>query len=402
MKLIKEEKINKELGKEWQYIFETEGNGIYLIEITARAKSWWQNLKSFRSFFNDDDLVMTIDDTSFPKLSNKIGLFDSEMSWNGNQLKGLLKTNLFVLYFEKGGHNIQFINDKNPFLENIRIFQIENEFTYVPTQNNVAEDGDRRPWFALAFVGFSIGNLKINISAGKNNRDDEDAKLIIDRKIKENDTEKSHSNWYWCGKLLKGQEKEFDEDLKLDKGIHYIELYADGSPTLNKIEAEINRKKIGEIPTVDNPKWTGSWGDDTEQMILARAIFGEARDIRFSDELRIAIGWVARNRVEDKKQRWGHTYYDVILRNKQYSAFNPIDKNRPFVENPLKNNNDIHKKSWQNCYKIADQVIGGTLGDPTKGANHYYSKITKDYEPPSWATEKTFVVKIDNTYFHKL
>ena len=159
MKIIKEEKINKEINKEWQYGFEVREAGIYLIEITARAKSWWQNFKSFRSFFSDDDLFVVVDNFSFPKLNNKRGLFDSEMSWNGNQLKGMLKTNLYVFYFEKGENNINFKNDQNPFLENIKIFQIENEFTYIPTQNKIAEDGDRRQWFALALAGFSVGKL---------------------------------------------------------------------------------------------------------------------------------------------------------------------------------------------------------------------------------------------------
>jgi hypothetical protein len=68
MKLVREEKINRKLSKEWQYSFEIGENGIYLIEITARAKSWWQNLKNFKSFFNDDDLITVIDNTYFHKL----------------------------------------------------------------------------------------------------------------------------------------------------------------------------------------------------------------------------------------------------------------------------------------------------------------------------------------------
>ena len=44
-------------------------------------------------------------------------------------------------------------------------------------------------------------------------------------------------------KLIK--EEEFNKDIKLEKSVHYIELYADGSPILNKIEAEISRKNLG-------------------------------------------------------------------------------------------------------------------------------------------------------------
>ncbi|MFH1048731.1 MAG: hypothetical protein V1732_03645, partial [Patescibacteria group bacterium] len=58
--------------------FEIPEDGIYFIEIIASAKSWWQNLKSLKSFFNDDDLAVKIDDIEFPKLNGKKGLFDGE------------------------------------------------------------------------------------------------------------------------------------------------------------------------------------------------------------------------------------------------------------------------------------------------------------------------------------
>lgn len=399
MKIIKEEKINKEINKEWQYLFEIKETGIYLIEITARAKSWWQNLKSFRSFFNDDDLVTTIDDFSFPKLNNKKGIFDGEISWNGNQLKGLLKTNLYILYFEKGEHNVNFISDKSPFLENISIFQIENEFTYIPSKNNVAEQGDRRPWFAMAFAGFSMSNLKINVTAGKNNKDDEDVKLIVDGKIQENDTEKSHKNWYWCGKILRGKEGIFDKDIKLEKGVHYIELYADGSPVLNKIEAEISRKNLGEIPTVDNPKWTGDWNDDTDEMILARLIFGEARGE--SREAKEWVAWSVINRIEAKSW-WPKTIHEVILQKKQYDPFKPTDLNYSKIIDPFgfKGSNKASEASWRECYKVAEYVILRKTINPTEATHFHGVGVTKGWYEKNIVPRGKFIKKIGNTYFY--
>jgi hypothetical protein len=400
MKIIKEEKINKEISKEWQYDFRVEETGIYLIEITARAKSWWQNLRNLKSFFYDDDLIITIDNFSFPKLNNKKGLFDSEMSWNGNQLKGLLKTNLYVLYFEKGEHNINFKNDQNPFLENISMFQIENEFTYVSLKNNIAENGDRRPWFALALAGFSIGKLKINISAGKNDKkDDEDAKLIIDGKIQENSTEKSHKNWYWCGKIFKGEEKGFDKDLKLEKGVHYIELYADGSPTLNKIEVEISRKNLGEIPTVDNPKWTGDFNDDTDEIILARLIFGEARGE--PREAKEWVAWSVINRIEAKSW-WPKTIHGVILQKYQYDPIKPTDKNYLKIIDPLGfvGSDKISRASWRECYKIAEDVISRKTINPTKATHFHGAGVTKKWYEKNIVPHGKFIKKIGNTYFY--
>ncbi|MBI3443722.1 hypothetical protein HY008_03550 [Candidatus Woesebacteria bacterium] len=61
----------------------------------------------------------------------------------------------------------------------------------------------------------------------------------------------------------------------------------------------------GGIPTVDNPKWTGSFYDDTEVMLLSRAIYGEAGGE--PKEAKVAVGWAIRNRVEDSRNRWGIT-----------------------------------------------------------------------------------------------
>lgn len=74
--------------------------GLYLIEIMASCKNWKQKLG------NDDDLTVKIDNTEFPKLNGKQGLLNSEVAWNGNNLKGLFKTNIFAIYLNKGEHLI--------------------------------------------------------------------------------------------------------------------------------------------------------------------------------------------------------------------------------------------------------------------------------------------------------
>lgn len=166
--------------------------------------------------------------------------------------------------------------------------------------------------------------------ADKLRRDDDDIKLIIDGKTQKNDNKKSHQDWCWCGKILRGKEKEFKKTVDFNHGFHYIDLWADESPFLKKIEIAIDGESA-RAPTVDNPEWTGDFYDDPEQIILARAIFGEVRSL--PEKGRIAVGWSIKNRVIDT--RWGDNYYDVILEPKQYSAFNKQDVNLPYVKNPL-------------------------------------------------------------------
>lgn len=159
------------------------------------------------------------------------------------------------------------------------------------------------------------------------------------------------------------------------------------------------------IPTVDDPKWTGNFDDDTEQMILARAIWGEARGA--SKLVWIGVGCTIRNRL-GTKSRTGvrNTYHKIILEKSQFSALwekPPKDSNLKALRDPLgatKNQADLDK--WSEVYIIAGQIISEEIPDSTKGANHYYSKITKNYKAPYWTTKKAFTVKIDNTYFYKL
>ncbi|MCG2700771.1 hypothetical protein L6267_01220, partial [Candidatus Parcubacteria bacterium] len=61
--------------------------------------------------------------------------------------------------------------------------------------------------------------------------------------------EKSHKNWFWCGRVSDGQEKEFNKELNLAVGLHYIELWADRMPEMKSIkiliEEEIEPEKGG-------------------------------------------------------------------------------------------------------------------------------------------------------------
>ena len=91
MQQILEAKLNKTIkAKELKWSFEIKEEGIYGIEITAVCESWQQNF--LQSFFKDDDLTVKIDHWEFPKKSGRRGLFDGEVAWHGNNLKGLKKT----------------------------------------------------------------------------------------------------------------------------------------------------------------------------------------------------------------------------------------------------------------------------------------------------------------------
>lgn len=234
MNLVKEEKLNRTVEGHFEYNLEIE-EGLYVVEITARAKSWLQNLLKFVSFFKDDDLIVKIDSIEF----------DSKAAWNGNQLKGLQKINIFFVNLGKGSHSLYFTADQSPLLENIRIYQAEdkNNLTLTSGQSYQLESGNRRPWICLILVNLALEKLKIAASAfKKQGGDDSDLQLKINGQRQINETPKSHKYWYWCGQVLNGQSRTFEKEVNLPQGLHYIELWADNQPNLEKVELDLSEK----------------------------------------------------------------------------------------------------------------------------------------------------------------
>ncbi len=112
---------------------------------------------------------------------------------------------------------------------------------------------------------------------------------------------------------------------------------------------------------------------DSEELLLARMLFGEA-DICTKLE-KIKIAWTALNRL---KKGYEKTLKEVLLAPKQYSCFNSeMDE---YLKYPLLNENF---RQFFECLQIAREVLERKYPDPTGGATNYYNpKIVKK---PSWA-----------------
>ncbi|MFH0856405.1 MAG: transglycosylase SLT domain-containing protein [bacterium] len=256
-------KVDKEVKENFEHTFNILESGLYIVEIIASAKSWRQNLKEWRTFFNDDDLAVKINGIEFLKLNGKGGLFDGEAAWNGNNLKGLKKIGIFVLNLKAGDNKIEFIADKRPYLESIKIEKVscglESPDTgnvsieYVPSdENKQAQDGNNRQWINLVFADLPIKEIAITAKAEKREKDNDDIKLIIDGEIQKNKDLEYFKNWYWAGSLDDAAKaadtekfgwKEFKKEVNLPKGLHYIELWADKMPVLENIKLVLETKQ---------------------------------------------------------------------------------------------------------------------------------------------------------------
>lgn len=128
---------------------------------------------------------------------------------------------------------------------------------------------------------------------------------------------------------------------------------------------------------------------DRDLDVLARTIWGEARGE--SQEGRIAVAWVVRNRSE--RRRWPSAVAAVCEQPWQFSCWNASDPNRSKLLD-LSTEDMLYKE----CHEVARAVLAGEIPDPTGGADHYFADwIT----PPAWAEQMTFTTTIGRHLFYR-
>lgn len=312
--------------------FTISESGLYAISVTARCDK-------------KDDLRIEVDAQLFREIppEKNIQKFDIPPAWNGTKLKGRSQTNIFLLQLGKGEHVIEFIPEGQAKVEKFSYWQIEDPTHIEFNLDQQAEEGDKRPWFTFALVDLPLKSIEAEVTVNWHYFDGEDVKLIIDNAIEKNSTSLLWKNWLW----------------------------------------HATPKQLLSCPRKEQKVVTRDFSDDTDQMILARVLFGEARSTLVPDEARMAIGWVIKNRVISTG--WPDTYLGVITKPKHFSAFNLGDDNRPFVEDPLHKNNEIDKNAWEHTYDLARKIIEDEIPDPTQGANHYYDD---SIGTPDWAKDQ--------------
>ncbi len=142
-----------------------------------------------------------------------------------------------------------------------------------------------------------------------------------------------------------------------------------------------------------NPEYgyNDNFKHDSELMLLARMVFGEARNQPL--EAMIGVAYTAVNRMEIGGW-YGKSLREVLLKPWQYSCFNKNDPNRKKLMNPL-----LYEKLeiFTKCLAVAHAVLNGLVKDPTNGATHYFSGNRK----PRWARKMRWCGKIGDFKFYK-
>lgn len=403
MKTVKEDR-QKRIIKGQEKVKFSSDSSFHLIAITARAKGEKQ-LGDLAT--DDEDLTVQIDDKTFPKLGSTV-LVNSPAAFNGGKLHNLTKTVYFITYLQGKDHQL-ILNADNPpgtaTFEKLEIYTLDPTGTLTLEPKIQAEDGDRREWITFVLDNIPLKDVSIIITYSRRKRDSDDVKIKIDgqtqgsilRDIK-------HFLWYFAGSLIplisptRTDTQTFTTNFL--SGLHYIELDADRMPLLEEITFNFGTKLLTpkRIPTLDDPKWTENFDDDTEEILLARLILGEAE--RQPKEAKIGVGFTVLNRMKKKNPNWGYSVREIILKDNQYDGiWNEYTYQK--VRDPLDDTSERRRREWQESYQIAGGVLTGNISDTTNGATNFHSfKDSKDF--PVWATKDTYKIKFGDIYFYEL
>lgn len=146
-----------------------------------------------------------------------------------------------------------------------------------------------------------------------------------------------------------------------------------------------------------------SWLSDAQLMALTMRAEAEGDGIAGM----VAVGQVIMHRLRDEDRRWGKTVYDVCLRPKQFSCWNP-GPTREWLEGSAalfrEGQPTDEAPRTQQALWLADGVLHDKLVDTVAMANHYYAP--KAMKPPgmmpSWAMGRTSVAKVVGHLFYRL
>ena len=327
-------------------------------------------------------------------------------SFQGNKLHNNLQTISIVTFLRGKDHMVRLVagaKQKTATLEGLGVSVIDLAQTLTLTPHAQADDGNGRPWLTFILDTLSLVSFTSTITYSRRKRDSDDVKIIIDSTLQKN-LFKTIKFLFWrlAGSLLplKTSTKTETETftVNLPKKIHTIAFEADRTPTFESIVFDFGTKPEPPIhsPTVDNPAWTGDFADDSQEILLARLIFGEAEDQ--SKETKMWIAGSILNRA--KAQAWPNTIWEVILQPGQYDPFKPEDPNFPKITDPLNNTSEKRKESWYESYQVARDIISGTIANPTEATHFHGRGVSIEWFLENVVPNGKFIRQIDDTFFY--
>jgi|GEM_PF-6870381 len=236
-------KLNKIIAKNFNFGFEIKKAGLTAVYISARCKS-----KNNAGLKTDEDLRLRLNGLEFREIlpRKNIQLFNVPAAFNGSAQKGGKKTVVLLTPLNGGKHNLTVIPRNSALIEEIRVQELSSSANQDVELilNEKAEDRNNSPWLTFVLIDLPLSYISVDTTIEKRLWDSDDVKIIIDGSIKKNAVGGKFKFWVLAGGILKwffkerkGEQRRMNLSINagLDSGVHYIELWADRTPILHKI-----------------------------------------------------------------------------------------------------------------------------------------------------------------------
>ena len=145
----------KKITAKTQVKFDISASGLYAISTTARCH-------------RKDDLRVEINDQFFREIppEKNIQKYDIPPAWNGTKLKGRSQINIFLLYLGQGEHTLAFIPKGSAQIESWDFQQVSDSTKTELNLEQQAENGNGRPWVAVALIDLPLKSITGEPSVG--------------------------------------------------------------------------------------------------------------------------------------------------------------------------------------------------------------------------------------------
>jgi len=223
---------NEELIKTVKFTVQTPGR--YAISITAICDD------------SKSDLRVVIDDVYFRELPpiKNVTRYNHPAAWNGTKMLGKPQTNIFILDLKAGNHRLTFYARGNVHDINFTVNQVSSQDQIELSLNLQADNYERQPFVNVILVNMPLAAVGAKVATKWHFKDGvpgdgDDVCLFIDNELYSDD---SAHRWMWnCAPTVYlANKNEFHSVCpSLDTGIHYLEFYADRSPTINSIRMQL-------------------------------------------------------------------------------------------------------------------------------------------------------------------
>lgn len=227
----------KKINGKYEYKFSADKNGPYSIILEATCQK-------------RNDLKVGIDEIKLRELpaEDNIQYYKIPPSWNGNELKGTSKTVVLILELIQGEHSLKFeVKGEAELLAEPKMNFLERKSLVAVLKNIQSPKKNRQPRVTAVLINLPLNFLDISAICRKRFLDSDDLQLIIDGEIQKHPGSLWWGkNWLWQGRLSKGRTETKRIYKKLDRGIHYIELWADVAPTVESFQLSLGVENSSE------------------------------------------------------------------------------------------------------------------------------------------------------------